>query len=777
MLNFSNISDIEFEYLCKDVMSRMLSIDFERFGSGPDKGIDLTDNAALNNTVVQVKHYIKTDVKTLIRDLKKELPKVDAINPKQYYICCSKELTPLNKEEIYDLFSGYMKSTANIVSAIEINDFLEMPENADLLRKHYKLWLQSANVLEDFLTNDIFIDSEVLLSDIKKEAGLFVQTSAYKKAISVLEMNNAILIVGNPGVGKSFLSKMLVLEFASRGYRVRYTTDGSNINELKRSLAQSPEVKEIILLDDCFGQAYFNMKESQGRELATLVKYCNARKNKKLIMNSRVAIFNDAKRRTMEVEKLFDDENSAYVINVEDISLEEKALILYNHLYFYEVPSEYIESFRQGKKYRKIVTHRNYNPRIIEYFCTPKRVNSVLAKEYSNFALGCLDNPVKVWNSEYEDRLLEPERRLLTVVYSLTETYTDYDYVRKCYDHYIKVDGSIDQTINQFERCLERLNGSMVSIYDVKGERMIGLANPSINDYLRDRLSTNTPELNQLLNYSCSVDQFRRLLPEPRNAECLASVFKDHSVLTYVFENDGRRDGFITWYCAVNAICDSAYKECIVNYIKKPSRVQVAENNQIWPIQVFSKLFNPDFAMYYQLDILVRNPSIFITLAEGLDLEELADLIGYIAWMFDEAEGNAYAEVLRSALVEAAEIYCSDVPVDIYDLDIAEILQHFAEQEEYGISYDFYAAGDYIEHVVEDIVREELAHIQLLLPEFVDPDGSLFDDIEVSTRGGYSLAQSYMEFEPDYKTEDNEFYADGITQGGVDIIDYIFRCE
>ena len=146
MLNFANLSDLEFEYLCKDVMSATLKVRLERFGPGRDDGVDLTDDAYQKNIVVQVKHYIATDVRGVIASLKKEVPKVQALNPEQYYVCCPKELTPQNKQEIYALFQDYMDSTANIITLIELNDFLEKEENAEILRRHFKLWLESTNI-------------------------------------------------------------------------------------------------------------------------------------------------------------------------------------------------------------------------------------------------------------------------------------------------------------------------------------------------------------------------------------------------------------------------------------------------------------------------------------------------------------------------------------------------------------------------------------------------------------------------------------------------------
>ena len=69
MLNYANLNDVEFEYLCMDVLSKMLGVKLQRFGSGRDGGIDLTDDSYRKNIIVQVKHYIKTDNSGLLRSL------------------------------------------------------------------------------------------------------------------------------------------------------------------------------------------------------------------------------------------------------------------------------------------------------------------------------------------------------------------------------------------------------------------------------------------------------------------------------------------------------------------------------------------------------------------------------------------------------------------------------------------------------------------------------------------------------------------------------------
>lgn len=121
---------------------------------------------------------------------------------------------------------------------MEIDRFLCDPQNSGLLRKHFKLWLSATNILSELYNQDIFVDSQTLLYDVEKELPYYVQTDSYWKGKAVLESERLLMLVGNPGVGKTTVSKMLLLYFASIGYRVRYTTNGE-LADVKRSIDYS----------------------------------------------------------------------------------------------------------------------------------------------------------------------------------------------------------------------------------------------------------------------------------------------------------------------------------------------------------------------------------------------------------------------------------------------------------------------------------------------------------------------------------------------------------
>ena len=132
MLNYANLNDVEFEYLCQDIMQKKLGTELHRFAKGKDGGIDLADDAHSKNIIVQVKHYMTSSVSKLISTLRDEVGKVARLAPKEYYICCSKELSPQKVDEIYQLFSAYMSSTSNIITLNEIDHFLNDSANIEI---------------------------------------------------------------------------------------------------------------------------------------------------------------------------------------------------------------------------------------------------------------------------------------------------------------------------------------------------------------------------------------------------------------------------------------------------------------------------------------------------------------------------------------------------------------------------------------------------------------------------------------------------------------------
>ena len=125
MLNYYNLNDVEFEYLACDVMSRMLNTILRRFGTGKDGGIDLTNDLQKYEIVVQVKHYTKSTTNQVVASAKKEVVKINKIKPREYYFCCSRDLTPENTRQILQMFPKYMKSEKILLQLLKSTAFLK----------------------------------------------------------------------------------------------------------------------------------------------------------------------------------------------------------------------------------------------------------------------------------------------------------------------------------------------------------------------------------------------------------------------------------------------------------------------------------------------------------------------------------------------------------------------------------------------------------------------------------------------------------------------------
>jgi len=516
MFDYENLSPIEFEKLCGDVISRSLGVQLRFFSAGRDGGVDLTDSPSEKNHVVQVKHYSKSSYSSLKNSLVEELSKLEAMKPrpKNYYICVSKTLTANNIKEIYSIFNGFMKSDRNIFTKNELDNFLNESSNSDILRKNFKLWLTSDQVLTQLISRSIFIDSEVLLKDINLEFKNFVQTKIFDQCLEIILKERMILIYGDPGVGKSLTSKMLALHFIKEGYQVRYTTNGE-ISDIKRSIQDDKNLKELIFLDDCLGQYYLKLKDRQDQELISLLKYISTNKNKVIILNSRVTILNEARNKSGNLNRfLFDKNITMKLVNLNEISSVEKANIFLNHLIKNNIPQNYYNEIRTDHKYRSIINHKNYNPRIIEYVTHNRRCKRFAPNEYYNFIIDTLNNPNEAWKEEFNFGLSKVDRLFMHTMFSLTDTIVKKSILEESFNLIIENENDIDFTKNIFEETKDRLLKSMIKLIDKNDVLHLGVLNPSLNDYMRNELKENYLATKNILKNAIYIEQLTRLSGE-----------------------------------------------------------------------------------------------------------------------------------------------------------------------------------------------------------------------------------------------------------------------
>ena len=772
MLNYANLNDMEFEALCKDIMERMLKVSLWRFGPGRDHGVDLTDDVSSKSIVVQVKHYRNSTTDQLVRSLKNELPKVTELNPQQYYICCSRELSADNINALYQHFQAYMASARHIVTLIEIDDFLKQEANRDILKKHFKLWLDSTGILEDLLNGDIFVDCEALLSDVDDLQKLFVRTSAFDKALKVLESNQPLCIIGDPGVGKSITSKMLVLHYAAQGYRVRYTTDVTDLKSLKKSLRDDAATPEVILLDDCFGQAYFEMKTSQSSELVALIKYVKLHPNKVLILNSRVTIFQEARERQQELVRCMErKEFRVHVLDMNNLSGEEKAKILYNHLAFSGISDAYFENIRVDRRYHNIISHRNYNPRIIEFVCNPNRYSKIPDTQFYEYIMKQLDNPQEIWANEYDDRLQPADRILLQTIYSMTTTTVNAVLVRRCFERRIAGIPTIDKTLDQYTRSLNRLNEGFIKIIDNRGSQELSMQNPSVNDFLDSRLRVGTLEYQELIDSICTDKQLR-LIPEKELLPYAVDLLQTGKIDAFIFIEPRHRSRFIARCLLTAKLCIDRYRTDLLNFLAMTDGSDYWAYSSSWEkYGLMCGLEESEIWEFYGLKDFFLQADYFDTVLRQFDLENAVSLINAAEDYYYLDDNEFFVECVTAFLDDSIGDYCK-VYAEEYDylLDIEAAVNAATTISVHGSSVDIPKAVSILETTIKKKVSDSLKNDLLWLPsQFIDYQRADYTN-EIMVEGTVDLIENYLS-----ELAEDDSNQEGSSTQGYSSIDAIFE--
>lgn len=667
MFDLSNLNDYEFELLCKDIMMKILAVDLYTFPRGVDGGIDICDAEKKPNFVIQAKHFSKSKYTDLRYALKNEVDKVKRLNPKQYFICTSLELTKANKDEIIKLFDGYIKDRASIVAKAEIDSFLESEKNKDIVNKHYKLWLCASNVLSLINNQDVFIDCDELMSDIESHRNFFVDTTSYYEAQKKLIENKVIIITGTPGVGKSTISKMLLLHFVKNGYVVRYVTNNI-ISNIKKVLTKEPTKKEIILLDDFLGQYYLKLNESQPNELKTLISFVENRSSKKLIMNTRITIFNQAVQSFLPFRELMEKhENDKYLIDLDKMPLLEKAKILYNHLYFNNLPPEYFLSIKQNKNYLQIVQHTNYNPRLIEYVTKEKNYCQVSSKDYYDFFLSKLNNPEDVWRDEFNNRLHQIDRMMMNTLYSLTDASIEIDVFKDAFNKRISNDKSIDKTYNIFTTTLTRLSNSLLKLSIIKGKTYISVINPSVNDYMNAEITANPVEQYDIITSAKYIEQVVKMDRSEDAKKKATEYILDGSLLKMAVQKNSPSYYFLSLVVEL----DLFNKKMQENFLQAVEGAHRELSNSSEYGKLFIDLLKNNFYDFYQVKKIFQCKDTLHSIVKPMSYEHFCEFIDLLVDFdhFSLDYSSECIEILKNQMIEnIIDAVESDTVDDFYEI-------------------------------------------------------------------------------------------------------------
>ena len=504
--DFRSLSPHDFELLSRDLLQKPLGVRLESFTTGRDSGIDFRHRWTDGSLIVQCKHYVESGYDALARVLAaKEHSKLEKLKPTRYILATSVGLTPTRKEELLGILSPYCPETADILGRDDINNLLT--QHPDVERQHFKLWLTSAAVLERVLNAGIFSESDRHLERIRQRLCRYVPNPSLERAQAILEESHFCIVAGIPGIGKTTLAEVLLTDLVDRhgfsAYRV--THDLSELQAIK-----NPKSKQVFYFDDFLGKtALDKLQKNEDQRLVELMEEVAENPNWRFILTTREYILNMA-RQHYEAFAHPPIDFKMCVINLSDYTRPARAKILYNHIYFSDLPKDYKLALLEGRGYDKILAHRNYNPRVIEHMTQARHAATLAPTLYLREFLDNLDNPSRIWEHAFRYQISEAARHLLLTLTTLADETklenleqafeTFYEFRRQKFGFPTKPSDWVD--------ALRELDGNFISTRRIGEHIVVSFHNPSIRDFMEQFLQKSGNDALDLVRGAHFYEQY-----------------------------------------------------------------------------------------------------------------------------------------------------------------------------------------------------------------------------------------------------------------------------
>jgi hypothetical protein len=514
------LSPIDFELLSKDLLEAELGIRFENFREGRDRGIDLRYAPAERSStlkssvqsplqeraeiIVQCKRYSKySDLKSVLE--RKELAKLKELNPHRYILTTSVPLSPSQADELRQLLSPFVRSTEDVYGRERLNGLLT--KHQDVERRHLKLWVSSVGVLEEILHARTYSVSREEVERTLAASRIYVKNRSFEEALEILKKQHVCIVSGIPGIGKTTLARMLLLYFYRLDFEI--VKIDSDISEARDVPYHSKP--RFYYYDDFLGQTAQadKLNKNEDQKLLDFMTSVRDSKHALFVLTTREYILNQAR---LHYEKLAREklDYRMCVMDLSKYSRRIRAEILYNHLHFSHLPRAHVQALISGRGYLKIVDHRNYNPRLIEYLTDSQWVGDVAAADYFAMFMRNLDTPVLIWEHAFDQQIQESSRDLLLVLATMpTESrVTDMEKAFEAFHDRQSGARSLPTERDAFRRALKELDGTFISTRQAGELILLQFHNPSIRDFIRGRL-LSAPLLEELMDASIFFEQAR----------------------------------------------------------------------------------------------------------------------------------------------------------------------------------------------------------------------------------------------------------------------------
>ncbi len=336
--------------------------------------------------------------------------------------------------------------------------------------------------LSQILDERAYGQAKALLSSLREDLSKVVLTNAYRKAAEALDRHGFVLLIGEPAAGKTTIASML-----SMGALDQWGASTLKLDDAEKVIERwnPDEPSQFFWIDDAFGVTQYESHLVHGWNHALPMVRTMLRKGAKIVMTSRDYIYRRARNDLKEGAFPLLQE-SQVVIDVRDLTAEEKQQILYNHM----------KLGRQSAAFRKaikphlpaVASHSRFVPETARRLADPLFTEGL---EVSRYYLNQFVERQERFLQEVVRGLDMHSKAALALVYMRND----------CLGSPIELEESEREAVERLGSslggcitALESLNGSLVQYTSMEGTAAWRFKHPTVGDAYASLL-LQSPEL------------------------------------------------------------------------------------------------------------------------------------------------------------------------------------------------------------------------------------------------------------------------------------------
>lgn len=491
MYDLHNLGWNSFQQLCLTITREILGQTVESFLDSGDGGRDgaftgkwrATGQEDLTGSfVIQCKFTSKSSYVLRSSDLSDEVEKAKKLVAKglcdSYLLMTNAGLSGTRAEKIKALFQAAgVKHVATFGSTWISQQIRENKRLRMLVPRVYGL-----GDVSQILDERAYAQARAILESLREDLAKVVVTDAYRKAAEALDKHSFVLLVGEPAAGKTTIASLLAMAALDQWHASMLKLDEPG----KVAERWNPdEPSQFFWLDDAFGVTqYEDFLVHRWNHVLPQIKTM-LRKGAKIVMTSRDYIYNRARKDLKESAFPLLKE-SQVVIDVHDLSADEKRQMLYNHLKLGKQPRSFLSEIKPYLE--DIASHPRFIPETARRLADPLFTKDLFIDPY--YLRQFVDKREQLLQ-EVLQGLDADSKAALALIYMRNDRLESPIELQPSETEAL---ARLDSDLGGCVTALEALNGSLVLHSHASGESFWRFKHPTIGDAYAEIL-VQSPEM------------------------------------------------------------------------------------------------------------------------------------------------------------------------------------------------------------------------------------------------------------------------------------------